>query len=154
MHELLLFCLLFQSLSWVLLFYAPMDCSLPGSSVMGFSRQEYWSGLPLPPPVYLPDLEIELVSPALAGGFFTAEPPRKSWIVIVANKYESFHFIFSFLRSSVSNMYNIYSVFYSIRQYWCAWWHTDDSVCKQLTYTYSIHNTVHKCTFSSLWFSS
>ena len=26
----------------------PMDCSLPGSSAMGFSRQEYWSGVPLP----------------------------------------------------------------------------------------------------------
>ena len=26
----------------------PMDCSLPGSSSMGFSRQEYWSGVPLP----------------------------------------------------------------------------------------------------------
>ena len=26
----------------------PMDCSLPGSSVRGFSRQEYWSGVPLP----------------------------------------------------------------------------------------------------------
>ena len=26
----------------------PMDCSLPGSSVYGFSRQEYWSGVPLP----------------------------------------------------------------------------------------------------------
>ena len=29
---------------------APMDCSLPGSSVHGFSRQEYWSGVPLPSP--------------------------------------------------------------------------------------------------------
>ena len=28
-----------------------MDCSLPGSSSMGFSRQEYWSGVPLPSPV-------------------------------------------------------------------------------------------------------
>ena len=28
----------------------PLDCSLPGSSTMGFSRQEYWSGLPLPSP--------------------------------------------------------------------------------------------------------
>ena len=28
----------------------PIDCSPPGSSVMGFSRQEYWSGLPCPPP--------------------------------------------------------------------------------------------------------
>ena len=29
----------------------PMDCSLPGSSVHGVSRQEYWSGVPLPSPV-------------------------------------------------------------------------------------------------------
>ena len=29
----------------------PMDCSLPGSSVHQFSRQEYWSGAPLPSPV-------------------------------------------------------------------------------------------------------
>ena len=29
----------------------PMDCSLPGSPSMGFSRQEYWSGLPLPSPM-------------------------------------------------------------------------------------------------------
>ena len=28
----------------------PMDCSLPGSFVHGFSRQEYWSGVPLPSP--------------------------------------------------------------------------------------------------------
>ena len=28
----------------------PMDCSLPGSSAVGFSRQKYWSGLPLPSP--------------------------------------------------------------------------------------------------------
>ena len=32
--------------------YGPMDHSPPGSSVMGFSRQEYWSGLPFPPPPY------------------------------------------------------------------------------------------------------
>ena len=41
---------------------------------MGFSRQEYWSRLPFPPPGDLPDPGIEpvsLMSPALAGGFFT-----------------------------------------------------------------------------------
>ena len=40
---------------------------------MKFSRQEYWSGLPFPPPEDIPDPGIELlspVSPALAGGFF------------------------------------------------------------------------------------
>ena len=42
---------------------------------MGFSRQEYWSGLPSPPPGDLPDPGIEptsLMYPALAGRFFTA----------------------------------------------------------------------------------
>ena len=45
---------------------------------MGFSRQEYRSGLPFPPPGDLPDSGIEPVSPAssaLAGGFLTTEPP-------------------------------------------------------------------------------
>ena len=38
---------------------------------MGFSRQEYWSGLPFPSPGDLPNPGIESKSPALAGGFFT-----------------------------------------------------------------------------------
>ena len=41
---------------------------------MGFSRQEYWSGLPFPPPGDLPKPETE---PALAGRFFTTESPGK-----------------------------------------------------------------------------
>ena len=52
----------------------PMDCSPPDSSVQGILRQEHWSGLPCPPPGDLPDPGIKptsLVSPALAGGFFT-----------------------------------------------------------------------------------
>ena len=45
---------------------------------MGFSRQEYWSGLPFPPPSDLPDPGIKptsLMSPALAGGFFITSTP-------------------------------------------------------------------------------
>ena len=42
---------------------------------MGFSRKEYWIVLPFPFPGNLPDPGIEPVSPALAGGFFTPEPP-------------------------------------------------------------------------------
>ena len=41
---------------------------------MGFSRQEYWRGLPFPSPGDLPDPGIEPVSPALAGGFLSSEP--------------------------------------------------------------------------------
>ena len=51
-----------------------MDYSLPGSSVQGFSRQEYWSGLLCPPPGDVPNPKMEpesLMSPALAGGFFS-----------------------------------------------------------------------------------
>jgi len=40
-----------KSLSHVRLFVTPW--SLPGSSVHGISRQEYWSGLPFPSPVYI-----------------------------------------------------------------------------------------------------
>ena len=66
--------LLFVTL-WTIACQAPLS--------MGFSRQEYWSGLPCPPPENLPDPEMEtllLISPALADGFFTTsmtwEAPR------------------------------------------------------------------------------
>ena len=48
---------------------------------MRFSRQEYWSGLPFPPPEDLPNPGTEPMTPmfpALAGGFFTTEPPGSS----------------------------------------------------------------------------
>ena len=51
-----------------------MDCSPQDSLSMEFSRQEYWSGLPCLPPGDLPNPGTEaasLVSPALAGRFFT-----------------------------------------------------------------------------------
>ena len=44
---------------------------------MGFTKQEYWSGLLFPSLGDLPDPGIKAASPALAGGFFTAEPPGK-----------------------------------------------------------------------------
>ena len=50
-----------------------MDCSSPGSSVYGILRQEYWNGLPCPPPGDLLDPGIKLISlmsPALVDKFF------------------------------------------------------------------------------------
>ena len=52
---------------------------------MGFSMQEYWSGLLFPPPGDLPDPAIEpesLASPALAGGFFTTSATWEAPIYI------------------------------------------------------------------------
>ena len=45
---------------------------------MGFSRQEYWSGLPFPFPEDLPDPEIEPRSPSLQADALTSEPNQKA----------------------------------------------------------------------------
>ena len=55
--------------SWTVVCQAPLS--------MGFSRQEYWSGVQFPSPGDLPDPGIKLASPALARGFFTTESPGK-----------------------------------------------------------------------------
>ena len=49
----------------------PMDLALQAPLSMGFSRQEYWSGLSCPPPGDLSSPGIEPASPAPAGRFFT-----------------------------------------------------------------------------------
>ena len=54
-----------------------MDCSLPGSSVHGFPRQEYWSGLPFSSPEDLPDPGIEPTSPSPEADCLPSEPPGK-----------------------------------------------------------------------------
>ena len=51
-------------------------CQAPLST--GFPKKEYWSGLPFPSPGDLLGPGIERGSPALAGRFFTTEPPAKS----------------------------------------------------------------------------
>ena len=50
-------------------------CQTPLS--LGFSRQDYWSGLPFLSPEDIPNPGIKPMSPALAGKFFTTEPPVK-----------------------------------------------------------------------------
>ena len=63
---------------WTVAHLAPLS--------MGFSRQEYWSGLPYPPAGDLPDPGIKpafCASPALAGGFFTTVPPVKMNVMFI-----------------------------------------------------------------------
>ena len=65
--------MLLSCFSHVRLFATPWTVACQAPLSMGFSRQEYWSGLPCPPPGDLPDPGIEpesLSSPALEGGFF------------------------------------------------------------------------------------
>ena len=59
-------------------FATPQTAVYQAPLFMGFPRQEYWSGLPFPPPGNLPDPGIELASftsIALAGRFFTSSAP-------------------------------------------------------------------------------
>ena len=58
-------------------FAIPWTVSHQAPLSVGFSRKEYWSGLPFPSPGALPNPEIEPMSPALADRFFTAEPSGK-----------------------------------------------------------------------------
>ena len=65
---------------------------------MGFSRQEYWSGLPFRSPGDLPNSGIKPKSPALAGTFFTTEPPGKPYNLAILDAcmhlgdiYKKFH---------------------------------------------------------------
>ena len=80
-----------------------ITCQAPLS--IEFSRQEYWSGLPFPLPGYLPNPGIKpaiepesLVSPALAGRFFTTVPPGKPMLygrtlLFIHSKCNSLHLL-------------------------------------------------------------
>ena len=64
-------------------FVTPWTVARQASLSMGVSRQEYWSGLPFPPPGDLSNpgnKPVYLMSSALAGGFFRTAPPRKPLI--------------------------------------------------------------------------
>ena len=68
----------------------PWTVACQASLSMGFSRQEYWSGLPFSPSGNLPDPGIESessVSPGLAGGFPTTAPPEKPHHLISAEQF-------------------------------------------------------------------
>ena len=66
-----------MSLSRVRLFVTPWTVAHQAPPSMGLSRQEYWSGLPLPSPGDLPNPGIEPRSPALPTDTLTFDPPGK-----------------------------------------------------------------------------
>ena len=66
-----------KSLSGFQLFVTKWTVAYQASPSMGFSRKEYWSGLPLPSPGDLPDPGIALRSPALRADALPSEPPGK-----------------------------------------------------------------------------
>ena len=68
----------------------PMDCSLPGSSVVGFSRQEYWSGLPFPSLGDLRNPGMEPRSPALQAAWNHWGSPKLMLFCILLSSIKNF----------------------------------------------------------------
>ena len=66
-----------KSLSRVRLFATPWIVAHQAPPPVGFSRQEYWSGLPFTSPGDLPDTGIEPGSPTFQADALTSEPPGK-----------------------------------------------------------------------------
>ena len=66
-----------KSLSRVRLFVKPWTVAHQAPLSLGFSRQEYWSGLPFPSPGELPDPGLKPRSPPLQADASTSEPPGK-----------------------------------------------------------------------------
>ena len=71
-----------ESLSRVRLFATPWTVSYQAPPSVGFSRQEYWSGMPFPSPGHLPSPGIEPRSPALQAYALPFEPPEKPVVSI------------------------------------------------------------------------
>ena len=97
-----LVCYMVLVLSWVWLLATPWTVACQAPRSMEFSKQEHWSRLPFPTPGDLPDPEIEpssLVSPALAGWFFTTAPPGKLhseiYCCLILKKFIIQHFLFT-----------------------------------------------------------
>ena len=77
-----------KSLSRVRLFATPWTVAYHAPSSVGFSRQEYWSGLPFPSPEDLPNPGIEPGSPALRADALPFEPPGKTHLMGTADLLE------------------------------------------------------------------
>ena len=99
-----------KSLSRVRLFVTPRTVAYHAPPSMGYSRQEYWSGLPFPSPGDLPDPGIEPRSPAFQADTLPSEPPQKpvhsmvlgNCIIKCIHHYSIIHSSFTVLKISCS----------------------------------------------------
>ena len=80
-----------QSFQSCMTLFDPVDCILSGSSSMGFAMQEYWKGLPSPPPRDFPNPRIFLTQGIMfraleGGGSLPLVPPGKPLDDLLENK--------------------------------------------------------------------
>ena len=103
LYSIVIVIVIMKSFSHVRLFVTPWTVAYQAPPSMGFSRQEYWSGLPFPSPGDLPNPGIEPRSPTLAADALTSEPPGKPYskvplkkekeIMVMRDTCFSFHFV-------------------------------------------------------------
>ena len=86
-----------RMLSHVQLFAAPWTIAPQSPPSMGFSRQEYWSGLPFPSPEDLPNPGIEPRSPALQADILTSEPPSWSLFFCTVKRVSKREIVYHFI---------------------------------------------------------
>ena len=98
-----------KSLSRVRLFAIPWTVVYQASLSMGFSRQEYWSGLPFPSPGDLPDPGIKPRSPALQGDALPSEPPG----IYIYTHTHIFNWIILFLKLCIYTCFEL--------DFWLCW---------------------------------
>ena len=102
-----------KSLSRVWLFVTPWTAAYQALRSMGFSRQEYWSGLPFPSPGDLPNPGIEPRSPALQTDTLPSEPLGKP-LVILTGYLNILLYIFLY--------FNFLNNLGLRRRKWCVYW--------------------------------
>ena len=119
-----------KSLSCVQLFATPWTVAYQVPPSMGFSRQEYWSGLPFPSPGDLPSPGIEPGSPALQTDTLPSEPPEKPCI------------------------YAYICIYIYVYIYWWIWILSINSISSLRPFLLILHSIVpwiHLCKMTEFW---
>ena len=122
-------CMHAKSLSCVWLFVTPWTVARLAPLSMGLSRQEYWSGLPFPPPGNLPDPDIKPVSLCLLHrqvGSLPLAPPGKSFWFCYWNSntaFQTFLYKRHEILSKISSLYQDALCHFALSLFWndCSW---------------------------------
>ena len=128
------------SLSRVQFFATPWTVAHQASLSMGFSRQEYWSGVPFPPPGDLSNPGIETGSPPLQADTLPYEPPGKPvcmytmyLCICTHSQTHECKYIFDTYKHKINNQYNQPHICICIYRFYC--------------HCFSIRNDLALCTF-------
>ena len=142
----------FKSLSRVRLFAAPQTVAHQAPPSMGFSRQEYWSGLPFPSSGDLPYPGIEPRSPALQAHALTSEPPGKpcceyNYLKIICFSYSIYCKCNQTVLTHIINFVNVIFLFFwfennifsSVNSHFCDCHDSKESNAQSVYYYSYIH---------------